>query len=267
MTGARPGRIEVVGHGGAGAFFPGNSREAIEQALRIGVDRIEVDVQRSFDGDLVLVHDEEIRIRGRKRPVEEIRTVDLRSLYPGFLTFDELMELNRDRLPLLLDVKLPGYEREVIAAIHHYDLAECSAVSSTHALVLGRLRRAFPTMRLGLSTGHLATGIPYRAMRAAAAKVLQVTTPIPIVQVAQLCGATDVMIQHRVCSDWLVRSAHRSGRRVYVWTVDRPDQIHRVVAMGVDGVISNRPDLVREVIAASERDKAARESPRRAHVD
>lgn len=261
MTEAHPGRIEVVGHGGAGAFFPGNSREAIEQALKIGVDRIEVDVQRSFDGDLVLVHDEEIWIRGRKRPVEEIRTVDLRSLFPGFLTFDELMELNRDRAPLLLDIKLPGYERDVIAAIRRYGLTETTAISSTHALVLSRLRRALPTLRLGLSTGHLAIGIPYRVVRAAAAKVLQVATPIPLVQVAQLCGATDVMIQHRVCTDWLVRSAHRSGHRVYVWTVDRPDQIRRVIAMGVDGVISNRPDLVHEVIAASERDQEARGAP------
>ena len=57
-----PRSVEVIGHGGAGFYFPGNSRQSIERALEIGVDRIEFDVQRSAGDELVLVHDDRLRL-------------------------------------------------------------------------------------------------------------------------------------------------------------------------------------------------------------
>jgi glycerophosphoryl diester phosphodiesterase len=249
MTTDRRRWIEVIGHGGAGDFFPGNSRASIEQALKIGVDRIEIDIQQSADSELVLVHDERHVVHGRQTPVDEMTTAQLRTMLPGLLTFDELMDLNRDRVPLLLDVKLPGYENAVIAAIRRHQLSDTAAASSSHALVLWRMKRAFPELRLGLSTGHMATGIAIRPIRGIVARALRLTTPPPLIAAMRVCGATEAMIHHRICSDRLVRMVHASGRKVYVWTVDRPDQMRRFIQMGVDGIISNRPDLVWEVLA------------------
>jgi glycerophosphoryl diester phosphodiesterase len=76
--------------------------------------------------------------------------------------------------------------------------------------------------------------------------LLRLVTPPPLVAAMRIFGASETMIQHRVCTDRLVRAVHDSGRRVNVWTVDRPEQMRRFIAMGVDGIISNRPDLVRE---------------------
>jgi glycerophosphoryl diester phosphodiesterase len=246
MTSLVRPRPEVIGHGGAGDFFPGNSRASIEQALKIGVDRIEIDVQRSADGDLVLVHDDTFLLHDRKIPTDEITTAQFRQMLPGLLTLDELVELNRDNVPLLLDVKLPGYEPDLITAIRRHRLAPTVAASSTHATVLWRLKRAFPEMRLGLSTGHMATGIPWRAGRFLASRTLRLVTPLPLLAAMRLCGATETMIQHRVCTPRLVHAVHDSGRRVNVWTVDRPDQMRRFIEMGVDGIISNRSDLMKE---------------------
>jgi glycerophosphoryl diester phosphodiesterase len=246
MTASGRSNIEIIGHGGAGNFYPGNSRESIEQALKIGVDRIEVDVQRSADGDLVLVHDDTFLVHGRKTPTDEITTAQFREVLPSLLTLAELVELNRDNVPLLLDVKLPGYEPDVIAAIRRHQLAATVAASSTHAIVLWRLKRAFPELRLGLSTGHMATGIPYRPGRYVMSRALRVVTPVPLVAAMRICGATETMIQQRVCTPRLVRAVHDSGRRVNVWTVDCPEQMRRFIEMGADGVISNRPDLVKE---------------------
>jgi glycerophosphoryl diester phosphodiesterase len=241
--------IEIIGHGGAGDFYPGNSRQAIEQAIKIGVDRIEVDVQLSADGDLVLVHDDQFFLHARKTPIDEITTAQLQSILPGLLTLDELVELNVDRVPLLLDVKLPGYERPLIEAIRRHRLAATAAASSTHPIVLRRLGRAFPAMRLGLSTGHMATGKGNPIARAVFSRALRLVTPMPLVAAMRLCGATETMIQWRVCTEHLVRAVHASGRRINVWTVDRPDLMRRFIEMGVDGIISNRPDLVQELLA------------------
>lgn len=252
MTGDVRRPLEVIGHGGAGDFYPGNSREAIEQALKIGVDRIEIDLQVSACGDLVLVHDKALRINGRQTLVRDISTDDIRSLLPGLLTIDEMIDMNRDRVPLLLDVKLPGYEREIVATIRRHELVSTVAASSTYGNALRKIARAVPGMRLGLSTGHMATGIPNRAIRGIVARTLRVTVPTPLVMAMDYFGATETMIQHRVCTPRLVRDVQRSGRRVYVWTVDRPEQMRRFIEMGVDGIISNRPDLVKEAIAEIE---------------
>jgi glycerophosphoryl diester phosphodiesterase len=170
-------------------------------------------------------------------------------MLPGLLTFDELVDLNRDNIPLLLDVKLPGYEPDLIAAIRRHRLANTASASSTHAIVLWRLKRAFPNMRLGLSTGHMATGIPSRPGRFVMSRTLRLVTPLPLIAAMRVCGATETMIQHRICTPRLVRAVHDSGRRVNVWTVDRPEQMRRFIEMGVDGIISNRPDLVKDELA------------------
>ena len=239
--------VEVIGHGGAGHFFPGNSRQSIEQALKIGVDRIEFDVQRSADGELVLVHDDYLRLPGgQKKAVRALPTAAVRELLPGLLTFDEAVELIGDQSAYMIDVKSPGYQREVAAAIRRHRLDGKSIVSSTYANVLQDLRREFPELRTGISTGHLATSIPMKAARTVVSGALQISIPALLEIAVRRIGATDAMVQYRACSARLVALMHRRGIRVNTWTVDHPKQIRRVIAMGVDGVISNRPDLVKE---------------------
>ncbi|MEA2512987.1 MAG: glycerophosphoryl diester phosphodiesterase, partial [Thermomicrobiales bacterium] len=163
MTARDRPRIEVIGHGGAGDFYPGNSRESIEQALKIGVDRIEIDVQRSADGDLVLVHDKAFAIHGRKTPADEITTSQFRRMLPGLLTLDDLVEINSANVPLLLDVKLPGYEDEVLEAIRRHGVEERAVLSTTFAVTARRFARlapglpraiGYPRDRLGVSNLH-----------------------------------------------------------------------------------------------------------------
>ena len=244
--GRRP--VEVIGHGGAGDFFPGNSRPAMEKALELGVDRIECDVQRAADGELVLVHDEELALPdGRRRPVRSLSAADIGALLPDLLTFDELVELIAGRAPLMIDIKRSGYEAEVIAAIRRHRLDGDSSLSCTYASTLRRLRHAFPRMRLGLSTGHWATGAPTPVGRALARWALRALVPVPLLVALRVVGATEVMLQHRVATRPLVAAVHAGGRRVNLWTVDRPAAIRRALDLGVDGVISNRPDLVRAI--------------------
>jgi glycerophosphoryl diester phosphodiesterase len=242
-------RVEVIGHGGAGAFFPGNSRQSIEQALKIGVDRIEFDVQRSADGDLVLVHDDHLRIDGgQKRAVRGLKAAELRELLTGLLTIDEAIELIGHNAAILIDVKAPSYQQLVIDAIRRHNLGGETAVSSTYANVLRDIRRASSDIRIGISTGHMANALPVKSARTLVSGALQISVPSVLAYAVRAIGATDVMIQHRACSPRLVRQMHARGIKVNTWTVDQPKQIRRMIAMGVDGVISNRPDLVKEAL-------------------
>jgi glycerophosphoryl diester phosphodiesterase len=244
-------RPEVIGHGGAGHFFPGNCRASLEQALAIGVDRIEFDIQRAGDGRLVLVHDDKLALPGGYvRSIRGLTTPEIAALLPGLLTIDDAIELIGNRARILIDVKAPGYESTVIEAIRRHRLGADHGVSSTYANSLLSIRRAVPEIRIGISTGHLANGIGHHHARRLMSATMQRIVVPGLFAAVRLIGATDVMVQHRACSPRLVELMHVHGIRVTCWTVDLPRWIHRVYEMGVDGITSNRPDLVRDVIEA-----------------
>lgn len=223
---------------------------AMEVALAIGVDRLECDLQLAADGTLVLIHDDQVRLpSGERRRVRSLSTADLRAALPGLLTIDELVELVAGRAPLMLDVKRSGYEPEVIAAIARHGLAADSSVSSTYLAVLLRIGRSFPTMRIGLSTGHIATGAPTRVGRRIAVGTMRQALPRILPPLLARVGAAETMLHHHVVTRKLVEALHADGRRVNVWTVDREPAIERALALGVDGIISNRPDLVDQTLA------------------
>ena len=222
----------------------------MEAGLALGADRLECDIQPSLDGDLVLVHDDRIAIPGGASvEVANLSTSRLRTLLDGLLTLDELVELAAGRAPLMLDVKGTCYDRDLIAAIRRHGLAAESSVSTTSALTIRRLRRAFPTMRLGLSTGHWATGAPTRFGRLLVAGGLRVLLPAPLDRALALAGATEVMLHHALATPRLVSGVQAGGRQVNLWTTDWPRDIRRALAFGVDGIITNRPDVVREIVA------------------
>jgi glycerophosphoryl diester phosphodiesterase len=245
----RRDRPEIVGHGGAGDFYPGNSRPSIETALAIGVDRVECDVQRSADGALVLVHDEHVRVGGTTIPVRAMCVEQLREALPDLLLLDECIAMTADRVGLLVDVKAPGYEREIAAVLDRYDAVDRTIVSSTHALALRRMRRCLPKLEVGLSTGHLATGISLQPARWAVTRLLGRAIPLPALVAARSVGATHLMVHHRVCTRRLVERAHAAGIAVYPWTADTRLALDRLLDLGVDGIITNRPDLLHEQLA------------------
>jgi glycerophosphoryl diester phosphodiesterase len=247
--------IEVIGHGGAGYYFPGNSRQSIEKALEIGVARIEFDVQLSGSGELVLVHDDHLRLpTGKKRSVNKLSTAEIRLLLPGLMTFDEAVELIGGRIPFLIDVKASGYAVAVADGIRRHNLGNgATIVSSTYASVLRYLRREFADLRTGISTGHLANSFPIKSARTVISGGFQFAVPSALVVAVRAIGATDVMMQHRVCSSRLVKLMHNKGTRVNVWTVDHPRQIERAITLGVDSITSNRPDLVLDTLRSQNR--------------
>lgn len=241
--------IEVVGHGGAGDFYPGNSRASIQKALEIGVDRIEIDLLRTADGQLALIHDAKIRLDGKRRvPVRHLPTSLLRSRLDELLTLDEFFELIGPTMPVLLDLKQPGYETAVFDALASQP--ERSVwISTTHARSIAALKDRLPNVRFGLSSGHMATGISASQLRPLTILGVRLLMPLPLVIAARLCGARLIMVNHHACSRMLVGFAHRLGIDVAAWTVNRPAEIERMIGFGVDAIISNRPDLVREALA------------------
>lgn len=229
-------RPRRVGHKGAAHVEQGNTLASFDAALRLDVDMIELDVlseRPDGSGELLVAHDyHDMRARSS-------------------LTFEQALEhLSRPEFAELefdVDVKIPGYELRVVAALRDYGLIKRTLISGMFTAGLDEIRAAEPELRLGWSvprvrrdyTTDMLTAIPalailtgYRAMLPARAKA------------ALASGRFDAIMAHwRVVTKGLVRAVREGGGQLYVWTVDDAGMIARLSAMGVDGIITNDPRL------------------------
>jgi glycerophosphoryl diester phosphodiesterase len=236
MTETPPRRPRRVGHKGAAHIEPGNTLASFDAALRHGVDMIELDVlsERSDgSGPLIVAHDHADAHPG------------------GTLTFEHaLAHLASESfagIELDVDVKLPGYELRVVAALREHGLVERTLISGMFQGGLAQIRAAEPALRLGWSvprvrrdyTTDMLTAIPAFAMLTG----YRATLPARARRALQ-DGRYDAIMAHwRVVTSQLVRAVGEGGGQLYVWTVDDARLIAKLTAMGVDGIITNDPRL------------------------
>jgi glycerophosphoryl diester phosphodiesterase len=223
-----------VGHKGADHVAPGNTAASFEAALEHGVDMIEFDVLRTRDGRLVLAHDYGDAER------------------PGCLTLEEGLEHFAGEayagVALDVDLKLPGYEPEVVEGLTRHGLVERSLVSTMYVESLDRLGELEPALRRGWSVprvqrNYLKAPIAVRIPVYAMAAYMRARMPGLAAARIRSGGCEAIMSHHILVGRRLVKAVHRAGGQLYVWTVDDAEKIRRLERLGVDGVITNDPRL------------------------
>jgi glycerophosphoryl diester phosphodiesterase len=226
-----PGLIRV-GHKGAHHIAPGNTIESFEAALAHGVDMIEFDVLRMRDGRLVLAHD-----------YADADGRDPLSLEVGL---DHFAGEAYAGIELDVDLKLPGYEREVAEGLLERELGGRSLVSSHYPESLERLGELAPGLRRGWSVPRVQRNYirsPLAVPAYAVARVMRARLPGRASARIEAGGCEAIMAHQLLVSARLVRRVHGAGGQVYVWTVDSARRIAALEALGVDGVITNDPRL------------------------
>jgi glycerophosphoryl diester phosphodiesterase len=224
--------LKRVGHKGADHVAPGNTRESFEAALQHGVDMIEFDVLRLRDGRLVLAHD--YSDAGKRTP----------------LTLDEGLDLFAGEayasVELDVDLKLPGYEREVVEGLRERGLSERSLISSQYLESIDRLRELEPDVPRGWSVPRAQRDYTRTVWAVPAFGLLQVIKRRLPARAASFIrtGRIDaVMAHYYVVTQRLADAVRDAGGELYVWTVDDAQKIARFEAIGVHGVITNDPRL------------------------
>jgi glycerophosphoryl diester phosphodiesterase len=221
-----------VGHKGAAHVAPGNTVESFEAALEHRVDMIEFDVLRTPDGRLVLAHD-----------YRDAESRDCLTLAEGLDHFAG--EAYAD-VELDVDMKLPGYEREVAEGLVERDLAARSLVSTMYTESLDRLGALAPDLRRGWSVPRVRRNwmrSPFAVPAYAIARVMRARLPGQAAARLRAGGCEAIMAHQVLAGRRLVRAVHRAGGQLYVWTVDDPKRIRALEQLGVDGVITNDPRL------------------------
>jgi glycerophosphoryl diester phosphodiesterase len=248
------GQPLVAGHRGASALWPENSLLAFRQALAAGVEFLEADVHLTADGEVVILHDPTLeRTTTGRGAVRDLRLADLAPLRlrapaggvtdEPIPTLGQLLDLMRPaRVELLLEIKVgpdrrryPGIEEKVLAAVRARDLAARVIVMGFQRETLQRIRELDPAIRTALLVARV------QLDRAGVPATEAVTW-------AKAVGATALGLQHTAVDAAVVAAARQVGVVLGAWTVNDEADIRRLADLGVDVVISDRPDLVRRVL-------------------
>ena len=256
---ARPSVVPsplVFAHRGGAALGPENTFAAFDRAVALGVDGLELDVRLSRDGEVVVHHDRTLRrTAGRPDAVArltagELATVDVGRHFPGVSSGPPATGVPRLRdvlarypsLLLIVELKVNDARlaRAVVEDVAAADAVDRVCVGGFQGGVLRAVRATDP--RVATSAGReevrwllYRSWIGWTPRRAAYCAL----------QVPEMAGRT------RVVSPRFLALAHRAGLTVHVWTVDRPDDVTRLAAMGVDGIITDRPDVALSVLGRS----------------
>lgn len=248
-----PGPIALA-HRGGGLEVPENSRAAVEHTVSLGLGYLETDVHATSDGVVVLSHDPTVdRVTDGTGAVGEMtwdRLSRLRDRSGGrLLRLDELLG-EFPALRVNIDAKDDAVVTPLVETLRRTDAWDRVCLASFSDARLAGLRAALGP-RVATSLGRrdivrlaAASRLPGPAGRRALRGVPGPTEGAVCVQVP---------VSHRgvpVVTPRFVAATHRHGLAVHVWTLDEPAQMHVLLDLGVDGLVSDRPRVLRDVLTA-----------------
>lgn len=231
----------AIAHRGAGGLAPENTLAGVQAALNHKATYIEVDVQRSNDGKLVVIHDTEVdRTTNGTGRVSDLSWEQLAGLDAGshfastfagerIPTLDAVLESMAGRtVTLVVEAKdpelYPGIERQIAETLEQTPAQPVMVVSFNHDW-LSRFHELAPHIPLG-RISVWAYDVPLLSQN----------------------GVTSVFWLSVIVDPTLVRRIHRAGDQVTVWTVDQVWLMRLMLWMGVDGITTNRPDRWNQLV-------------------
>jgi glycerophosphoryl diester phosphodiesterase len=243
----------VFAHRGSSAELPEHTLEAYLRAIDEGADGLECDVRLTRDGHVVCIHDRRLdRTSDGRGLVSTATLADLERLdfsfrhrrasdvdaRIGVLTLDRLLATVLDAgrpLRLLIETKHPSrfggaVERAVVRLLERYRLWPPDPEAPVRVCLMSFSPLAMRRAR------RLAPGLPTAMLY----EFPLLTDDLPALG-ADILGPGIALVRSRPA---IVRRAHERGRRVYVWTVNTPDEVELVLRLGVDGIITDRPGYV-----------------------
>jgi glycerophosphoryl diester phosphodiesterase len=203
----------------------------LQRALDLGADQIEIDVQLTKDDSLILMHDPTVdRTTNGTGKIAELTFAEIRQLDAGggerVPTLDEALALVNSRAILQIELKGPGTATPVVHAIDAAGKERQVILTSFMHEELKEAHRLNPRLRLGALWGRL---------------------PADVVQQTKQLGAQALHVWHEFIDQQLVAEAHAQGLLIRAWNTSKEEDMRRLIALGVDAIGSDRPDVLIDV--------------------
>ncbi len=231
--------VYVIAHRGASGRAPENTIAAIQAALEDEADWIEIDVQETVEGEIVLLHDSDfmklagVDLKVSDGTLEQVRAVDVGSWYGAEFadqrvpTLAEALQLVHGRGRLIIELKYYGHddklEERVAELVEQADMVDDVMIMSLNRGGVRKMRNLRPDWTIGLLAAQAAGNL------------------------AQL-DVDFLAVKSSLVTPDFVLAANNSGKEVFVWTLNDAYSMTRAISLGVDGIITNEPVLARQVM-------------------
>jgi len=232
--------VAITAHRGASTAAPENTLAAFRAALDAGATYVELDVQRSRDGAIVVVHDGDLmRLGGDPRKVVELTLSELAGIDVGrkyaaafagetVPRLEDVIALVRGRMKINVELKYnvpdPGLAAAVLDLLQRENFLDQVVITSLDYAALREVERLEPSM----TTGHIVTAVVGDVVRT---------------------EADFLSLNSARATASLIRHAHAAGKDIHVWTVNTPEAMVRMIERGVDNIITDDPALLARVMA------------------
>ena len=236
--------VEVTAHRGYSAVYPENTIPAFKGAIQVGADWAELDVQQTADGEVIVMHDSNLkRTTGLDKEVWQVTWDEIKDLDNGswfdkkyqtvrIPTLEEVLKVCRGKIHLNIEIKPSGHdkdlEEQVAKLLKKYHMRDTCVVSSLKYDSLRKIKEADDS----IETAYI-TSVSYGNF-------------------TNLEYADGYSVESTLLSKSFVNKAQKAGKQIYVWTVNSEERLEKVVGMGIDNVITDDPVMAKELIYEQE---------------
>ena len=236
-----PDHTTVTAHRGASSGAPENTLASVLLAIEEKANWVEIDVQETSDGQVVVVHDSDLKkiggspLKVEESTAEELRQIDIGSWFdPKYQDqrvplLSEVLATAKGRIGVNIELKYYGkkpnqnLEAKVVAIVEEVEMASDVIIMSLKQAAVEKIHELRPDWTIGLLTA-VAVGDLTRS------------------------NVDFLAVNTGLATRSFVRSAHNAGKQVFVWTVNDPAMMSTVIGRGVDSIITDKPALARSVL-------------------
>lgn len=214
-----------VGHRGAKAYEIENTLESYKKAIELGANAIELDVRKSNDGKIIVIHDDNLkRVFGKDISVNETTLIELKQLTRDKIpTLEQALQFIDKKVErILVELKEVGYENKVLEIIEKENLNERVIIVSFHEPALLNVREV---------DGKIETGLIYAKHK----------NPI---NAALKLKAQYLVPLYKLTHTKNIEDAHKNNLKVIVWTINTKHEAKQYRDKGADGIASDNPDIL-----------------------
>ena len=220
--------IYKIGHRGAMDLEPENTLLSINKAIELKADAVEIDVYRTKDNELVVMHYERVEKTTNGRGLVWDHTLsEIKKLDAGkgekVPTLQEVIDAVGNRCGILIELKMYGIEKSVVDHVNRNNIKErVIAISFFHDL-MKKVKQLDPEIK---------TGITFMCV------------PVHVSRLAAEAGAEFILPQYQFLTPDMVKDAHENNLKIFAWHTEDLEEMRALVRLGVDGILTNRPDLL-----------------------
>ena len=216
-----------VGHRGARAYEPENTLRSFKKAVELGVDAVELDVRKTKDQEIVVIHDADIKRTTNGSGLVSDLTLQQIKTYSTeknekIPTLAEALDFIDKKARVFIELKETGFEEQVLSVVYRKELVKNVVIVSFLEDALRKVRELDP---------EIETGLIYAKHKNPLKAALELK-------------AQWLLAFYKFTHTANVQKAHESGLKVLVWTVNTPEEVAEMKKKGVDAVASDKPDIL-----------------------